>query len=170
MLDLCNPNPCHQGLPCQSTEGRYMCACPEGYYGNECTSFKNPCLGPHCPGERNVSVPKKVSNLNKSGLMFLFLPVCRCHVGHDTRWCQLLYDPGWSLSFSDGLRLCSMCLHSLPPSPQTEKAAGCPAGRRHQQPEGVCQPHQKRGPSCPFIAPHRPTCTLCSHHLPLTLL
>ncbi|XP_078102224.1 uncharacterized protein LOC144515343 isoform X3 [Sander vitreus] len=48
-LDLCNPNPCQQGVPCRSMEGRYMCACPEGYYGNKCISIKNPCIGQHCP-------------------------------------------------------------------------------------------------------------------------
>ncbi|XP_061916268.1 protein jagged-2 isoform X2 [Entelurus aequoreus] len=47
-LDLCNPNPCQQGAPCHSVDGSYMCACPEGYYGNECLSLKNPCFGPHC--------------------------------------------------------------------------------------------------------------------------
>lgn len=51
VVDLCNPNPCQQGVPCQSADGGYTCACPEGYYGNECTSLKDPCHGQHCPGE-----------------------------------------------------------------------------------------------------------------------
>lgn len=50
VLDLCNPNPCQQGAPCHSIEGRYICACPEGYLGNECMTLKNPCIGQHCSG------------------------------------------------------------------------------------------------------------------------
>ncbi|XP_051935151.1 protein jagged-1 isoform X2 [Hippocampus zosterae] len=50
LLDVCNPNPCSQGMPCHNIDGNYMCACPEGYHGNECLSQKSPCFGPHCPG------------------------------------------------------------------------------------------------------------------------
>ncbi|XP_028275020.1 protein jagged-1b [Parambassis ranga] len=49
-LDLCNPNPCQQGVQCHRTEGGYICACPDGYYGNECRGLKNPCIGQHCSG------------------------------------------------------------------------------------------------------------------------
>uniref|UniRef100_A0A3Q3GYT2 Delta-like protein n=1 Tax=Kryptolebias marmoratus TaxID=37003 RepID=A0A3Q3GYT2_KRYMA len=42
-LDLCDPNPCQQGVQCHSAEGRYICACPDGFYGNECASLKSPC-------------------------------------------------------------------------------------------------------------------------------
>ncbi|XP_043120690.1 delta-like protein A [Puntigrus tetrazona] len=50
VLDLCNPNPCPKGVPCQSTEGGYKCTCPEGYFGKECLSLKDPCHDPHCQG------------------------------------------------------------------------------------------------------------------------
>lgn len=50
VVDLCNPNPCHQGVPCRRTEGGYLCACPEGYHGNECMSLKDTCHGQQCPG------------------------------------------------------------------------------------------------------------------------
>ncbi|KAG7278340.1 hypothetical protein CRUP_024585 [Coryphaenoides rupestris] len=50
MLDLCNPNPCQQGVPCRTFEGRYMCACPDGFYTNKCLSVIEPCIGQHCPG------------------------------------------------------------------------------------------------------------------------
>lgn len=47
-LDLCNPNPCQQGLECHSVEGRFMCACPDGYHGRECVSLRSTCKGQHC--------------------------------------------------------------------------------------------------------------------------
>uniref|UniRef100_A0A3Q3BEX5 Delta-like protein n=1 Tax=Kryptolebias marmoratus TaxID=37003 RepID=A0A3Q3BEX5_KRYMA len=53
-LDLCDPNPCQQGVQCHSAEGRYICACPDGFYGNECASLKSPCIGQHCPGKRKT--------------------------------------------------------------------------------------------------------------------
>uniref|UniRef100_A0A3B4AJB5 Delta-like protein n=1 Tax=Periophthalmus magnuspinnatus TaxID=409849 RepID=A0A3B4AJB5_9GOBI len=56
--DPCNPNPCKQGAACHSSEGRYLCACPEGYYGNECMTLKNPCIGLHCPGKKHHSTFK----------------------------------------------------------------------------------------------------------------
>uniref|UniRef100_A0A4W5JY16 EGF-like domain-containing protein n=1 Tax=Hucho hucho TaxID=62062 RepID=A0A4W5JY16_9TELE len=46
VVDLCNPNPCQQGVPCRSTEGGYVCACPEGYYGNERASTTRGSLSP----------------------------------------------------------------------------------------------------------------------------
>lgn len=65
VLDLCNPNPCHQDSLCHSTEDKYICACPEGYYDNEC--LKKPCTGQNCPGKRleRVCVSKKVQKLYK---------------------------------------------------------------------------------------------------------
>lgn len=53
-LDMCNPNPCQQGATCHSTEGRYVCVCPDGYYSNECISLKTPCTGQHCSGRKCV--------------------------------------------------------------------------------------------------------------------
>lgn len=49
-VDLCNPNPCQLGALCRRTEAGHVCACQEGYYGNECISLKDPCHGQHCPG------------------------------------------------------------------------------------------------------------------------
>ncbi|XP_060902825.1 protein jagged-1b isoform X1 [Labrus mixtus] len=66
-LDLCNPNPCQQGASCHSIEGRYMCACPEGYYGNECMSLKSPCIGQNCPGA--------MSDTTHSGISFYIILV-----------------------------------------------------------------------------------------------
>lgn len=67
-MDLCNPNPCQHGVQCHITEDRYICACPDGFYGNECVSLKNPCIGQHCSGERNtVCVSNKTNKkLNKN--------------------------------------------------------------------------------------------------------
>lgn len=59
-MDLCNPNPCQQGAPCHIVEGRYVCSCPEGYYGSECVSFKKPCIGQHCPGNQ-TDIKLKIS-------------------------------------------------------------------------------------------------------------
>ena len=44
-----------------------MCACPDGYYGNECVSLKNPCTGQHCPGKTKYSVfgYEMVHNVNE---------------------------------------------------------------------------------------------------------
>lgn len=50
VMDVCDPNPCLQGAPCQSVGGTYMCTCPDGYHGSECVSLKSPCTGQHCSG------------------------------------------------------------------------------------------------------------------------
>lgn len=98
-----------------------------------------------------------------------FLHASRCHVWHNTRWHQLLHHGG-HLSVGDSLWMCRLCLHPFPSPPKAEKAAGRPTGRRHQQPEGVRQPNQERGPSCPPPAagcPARAASSPCSR---LTLL
>ncbi|KAF3847663.1 hypothetical protein F7725_020691 [Dissostichus mawsoni] len=142
-LDPCNPNPCQQGMACHSTEGRYTCACPEGYYGHECMSLKTPCIGQHCPGEKTMCL-----------CLCLQVPCLTRLTGG-----QLLHHPGGRHNFSDGVWLRRLRLHPVTPPSKAEKAAGRPTGRRHQQPEGVCQPHQKRGPSRSLPAPRRPAST-----------
>ncbi|TNN80419.1 Protein jagged-1 [Liparis tanakae] len=67
VLDMCNPNPCPKGVPCHITEGRYLCACPEGYYGDECMNVKIPCNGQHCPGA--------VSDTTHGGVSFYIILV-----------------------------------------------------------------------------------------------
>lgn len=97
------------------------------------------------------------------------LHASRCHVWHNTRWHQLLHHGGHP-SAGDSLWMCRLCLHPFPPPPKAEKAAGRPTGRRHQQPEGVRQPNQERGPSRPPPAagcPARAASSPCSR---LTLL
>ncbi|XP_058877468.1 delta-like protein A [Acipenser ruthenus] len=54
VLDLCSSNPCQQESLCQSTEGGFLCACPEGYEGKDCMSLKDPCHGAHCQGSRGT--------------------------------------------------------------------------------------------------------------------
>lgn len=167
--NMCNPNPCQQGVQCHIIEGRHMCVCPDGYYGDECTSLKSPCVGHHCPGERNTWIYKST----KSSWFLLWsrcLRIWRPHVWFDTRRPQLLHDSGGSLSSADGLWLCRLRLHPVPPPSEAEKAAGCPTGRRHQQPEGVCQPHQKRGPSSAPAARRCPSYKRASPCPCLTLL
>lgn len=44
-----------------------MCACPEGYYGNDCMSLKNPCIGQHCQGA--------MSDTTHGGLSFYIILV-----------------------------------------------------------------------------------------------
>lgn len=150
MLDPCNPNPCPHGGTCHSSEGRYMCACPEGYYGNECMSLKNTCIGQHCPGNTVTCLYYKVL----CDICIKYLYICRCHVRHNTQRPELLHGASGCLSFSNCLWVCSLCAHLLAFSSQEEKTAGCATGRGHQQPEGVCQPHQKRGPSCTTLGPY----------------
>lgn len=160
VLDLCNPNPCQQGAPCHSIEGRYICACPEGYLGNECMTLKNPCIGQHCSGNTICeSVLRTVKFLCICFSHFFCLQLYRRHVRHNTQSGQLLHHPCGCTGVGGGLRLCQLYLHLLPPSSKAEKAAGCPTGRGHQQPEGVCQPDSKRGPSCapPAACPHART-------------
>uniref|UniRef100_A0A1A8UJQ1 Delta-like protein n=1 Tax=Nothobranchius furzeri TaxID=105023 RepID=A0A1A8UJQ1_NOTFU len=53
--DLCDPNPCQQGMQCHITEDSYKCACPDGYYGNDCVSLRSPCIGQHCSAEGAMS-------------------------------------------------------------------------------------------------------------------
>lgn len=78
MLDLCNPNPCQQGVQCHITEGRHMCVCPDGYYGDECTSLKNPCVGHHCPGPMSGSTHGGFSFYMILVGVLALLTVCGC--------------------------------------------------------------------------------------------
>lgn len=92
----------------------------------------------------------------------LYLYVCRRCAEHETQDGHLLRYPRGDFSFSDNLWLYGLRLHPLPLPSKTEKAAGHPTGRRHQQSEGNREPHQKCGPSCAPPAPRRPDHALSS--------
>ncbi|KAF1394095.1 hypothetical protein PFLUV_G00022940 [Perca fluviatilis] len=78
-LDLCNPNPCQQGVPCRSMEGRYMCTCPEGYYGNKCISIKNQhCIGQHCQDAMSDTTNGGVSFYIILVSVLALVTVCGC--------------------------------------------------------------------------------------------
>ncbi|XP_028321411.1 protein jagged-1b isoform X2 [Gouania willdenowi] len=77
-LDPCSPNPCLQGEQCHSTEGRYMCGCPDGYYGDKCISLRNPCIGPHCPGSMSNTSTGSISFYMILVGILAFLTLCGC--------------------------------------------------------------------------------------------
>lgn len=162
-MDLCDPNPCLQGAPCHSVGGTYMCTCPDGYHGNECVSLKSPCTGQHCSGTENF----KIFFIQFSFSLFFFFffleylsltpffsfSFYRRHVRLDAPSGPLLHHPRRHGSVGGGVRLRRLHLCNLPPPSEAEKATGGPAGRRHQQSEGDCQPDSKRGPSRAPTAP-----------------
>uniref|UniRef100_A0A3P9MWS1 EGF-like domain-containing protein n=1 Tax=Poecilia reticulata TaxID=8081 RepID=A0A3P9MWS1_POERE len=154
-LDPCNPNPCQQGAQCHSSEGRFMCACPDGYYGNECVSLRSPCVGQDCQGETHLSSSNAKQTSRRLALSDLCPLPRRRHVRHDPRRPQPLHDPGGNPGSGDHLWLRGRRHRLLPPALEEEKAAVSPAGGRHQQPEGVCQPDQKRGPPAWTLAASR---------------
>lgn len=154
-MDLCDPNPCLQGAPCHSVGGTYMCTCPDGYHGNECVSLKSPCTGQHCSGTERFDsffIQMSFSLLFKFSEYFSLTPffslhAYRRHVRLDPPSGPLLHHPRGHGGVGSGVRLRLLHLRRLPPPPQAEEAAGRPARRRHQQPEGDRQPDSKRGPS-----------------------